>query len=120
MDDIITAVKSGAKQQHQVSDQTVQALKWIILSLTKITKASVSIKKLLAREGDWNRVKEVLGCTVNMESVKVALKERKLQELLTLLYLPDIQLGIVRNDLEYLIGKLIFMHLAVTGGVTHL
>ena len=52
MDNMITAVQEGTDRQHKVFDGTVQALKWIFLSLYVKTKDSVSAKKLMKGKGD--------------------------------------------------------------------
>ena len=53
MDDVIVVVQGGAERQHRVFDSTVRALKWLFFSLPGEAKDSVSVKKLLAGEGDW-------------------------------------------------------------------
>ena len=73
MDGIISAVQGGPERQHQVFDGMFCSLKWLFLSLPIESKESVSIKELLAGEGDWTYVKEVLGWTVDTEVGKVAL-----------------------------------------------
>ena len=75
MDGVISAVQGGPKQQHQVFDGTVCALKYLLLSLLGDSKYSVSVKKLLAVEGDWTCVKEVLGWAVDTETGTAALPE---------------------------------------------
>ena len=57
MDDLITAVQVGSKQQHQFFDITARQLKWLLPSLPGETKDSMSVKKLWAGEGDWTCVK---------------------------------------------------------------
>ena len=89
-------------------------------SLPREAKDSVSVKKLLAREGDWGCVKEVLGRIINTKAETVALPERKLQELQALLDIPISQRRMGRNELEQLVGKLRSMHLAVPGAVVHI
>ena len=75
----------------------------------------MSVKKLLAGEGDWECVKEVLGWIIYTEAGTVALPERKLQELRDLLEIPTTQWRMVKDNLERSVGKLLCMHLAVTG-----
>ena len=81
MDDVISSVQGGAERQHQVFDSTVHALKWLFPSITREAKDSVSFKNLLAGEGDWEYVKEVLGCIIDTKVGMLSLPERKLQEL---------------------------------------
>ena len=59
----------------------MRAIKWLFPSLLGESKDSVSVKKLLAGEGDWECVKEVLGCIIDTEAGKVALPELKIQEM---------------------------------------
>ena len=79
MDDVIVAVKGGEERKHRVFDSTVCALKWLFPSLPGKAKDLVSVKKLLAREGDSECVKDVLGWIIDIEVGRVALPERKLQ-----------------------------------------
>ena len=120
MDDVTYAVQGGPKQQHLVFDCTVHALKWLSPSVPGESKDSVSVKKLLAGEGDWICAKEVLGCTVDMEAGTVTFPEHKLWGILTLLDIPVNQRRIGRKELERMVGKLLSMHLAVPGAVAHL
>ena len=76
-------------------------------------------QKLLAREGNWTCVNEVLGWNINTEVGTVALPERKLQELLTLVDIPVMQRHMVQKNLESLLGELLSMHLVVPGVVIH-
>ena len=61
MDGIVSVVQGGVDRQHRVFDGTVRALKWLFSSLPRELKDLVSVKKLVAGEGDWTCVKEVLG-----------------------------------------------------------
>ena len=74
--------------QHRVFDGKICALKCILPSLPGESKDLVSVKNLLAGEGDWNYVKEVLGWTVNTEAGTVTLPEQKLNEIVTLVDIP--------------------------------
>ena len=65
-------------------------------------------------------VKEVMGWILATEASIVALPERKLQRLLTLVDIPANQRQMGQKGLERLVGKLHFMHLAVPGAVAHL
>ena len=80
----------------------------------------MSVKKLLAREGDWECIKEVLGWIINTEAGTVSLLEHKLEELWDLLNIPISQRRMGRKDLERFVGKLRSMKLAVSGAVAHL
>ena len=79
-----------------------------------------SVTNILAGEGNWTCVKEVPGCTLDTEAGTVTLPEQKLQELLTLVYIPATQHWMGRKDLERLLGKLRYMHFIVPGVVAHL
>ena len=105
MDDVIAVVQGGAERQHRVFDSTVCALKWLFPSLPGEAKDLVSVKKLLAGEGDWECVKEVLGWTINTEAGMVSLPEQKLQELRNLLDIPTSQRRMGRKELERLAGR---------------
>ena len=50
----------------------------------------------------------------------VSLPERKLQEILTLVYIPVMQNRMGRKELERLVGKLRSVQLAVPGAVAHI
>ena len=78
------------------------------------------MKNLVAGEGYWTCVKEVLGWILNTEAGTVTLPERKLEELLTPVDIPATQRRMGRKDLEGLVGKFRSMHLAVPGAVAHL
>ena len=80
----------------------------------------MSVKKLLAGEEDWTRVKEVLGWILDTESGTVTLPERNIEELLTLVDTIYTQCRMGQKDLERLVGKLFSMNLAVPGAVDHL
>ena len=77
----LSRCRGGAERQPRVFDSTVRALKWLPPSLSREAKDSVSVKKILAGEGDWGCVKVVISSTINTEAGTVALPERKLQEL---------------------------------------
>ena len=91
MDEVILVVQGGPDCQYQVFDGTVRALKWLFLSLPGELKDSVSVKKLMAGEGEWTCVKEVLGRILDTEAGTVTLPERKLEEILTLVDTPATQ-----------------------------
>ena len=107
-------------QKLEVFDITVQAVKCLSLSLPGETKDSVSVKKLMAGEGDWTCKKEVLGWLINTEAGTVALPEQKHLEFLQLLTILATQRRMVRKELESLVGKLCSMYLAVPRAVAHL
>ena len=120
MDEIISVVQGGAEQQHQVFDSTFRSLNWIPPSLPVEANDLVAFNKLLAEELYWECVKEDLGWIINTKTGTFALPERKLQKLRDLLDIPISQRRMGKKDLERLVGKLRFMHLAVPGAVAHL
>ena len=61
MDDVISVVQGRLECQHRVFDGTVHSLKWLFPSLPGDSKDLVIVKKLLAGEGEWTCIKEVLG-----------------------------------------------------------
>ena len=80
----------------------------------------MSVKNLVAGEGYWTCVKEVLGWILDTEAETVTLPKRKLEEVLTLVNILATQRMMVRKDLERLVGKLRSMHFAVPGAVARL
>ena len=80
----------------------------------------MSVKNLLAGEGGWACIKEVLGWIIDTKAGTVALPDRKIQKLRNLLAIPTTQRRMSRNNLERLIGKLRSMHLALPGAVANL
>ena len=120
MDGIISAVQGGPDRHDKFFDGTVCALKWLFLSLTGESNDLVRVKRILAGEGDWACVKEVLGWTLYTEVGMPPLLGRKLWELITLVDISVTQYRMGRKDLERLVGNLCSMHLAVPGEVAHL
>ena len=112
--------RGGTERQHQLFDSTVCALKWPPPLLPGEANDSESVNNILAREGDWECVKEVLKRIIDTEAGTIALPERKLQELWDLLDIPTSQRRMGRKELELLVGKLRSIHLAVPGAVAHL
>ena len=99
MDDVISVMQGGPDHQHRVFDGTFRALKWLFPSLPGELKDLVIAKKLVAGEGDWTCVKEVLGWILNTEAGTVNFPERKLKELLTLMDIPTTHCRMGRKDL---------------------
>ena len=120
MDDVISAVQGGPDRQDRVFGGTVRSLKWLFSSIPGELKDSVSMKKIVAREGGWTCAKEVLGWILDTYAGTVTLPERKIEELLTLVDIPATQRRMGQKDLERLVGKPCSMHLAVPGAVAHL
>ena len=121
MDGVISAAQGGgAERQNRVFDITVRALKWLFHSLSGEAKESVSVKKLLDGEVDWERVKEFLRWIIDNKAGTVAIPERKLQELWDLLDTPVSQRRMGRKDPVRLVWNLRSMYLAVPGAVAHL
>ena len=59
----------------------------------------MSVKNILAGEGGWTCVKEVLGWILDTEAGTVTLPEGELKELLTLVDIPATQCKMVQKDL---------------------
>ena len=53
----------------------------------------MSVKKIVAGEGGWTCIKEVLGWILDTEARTVTLAESKLKELLTLVDIPPPSAG---------------------------
>ena len=104
MNDIISVAQGGLYQQHRVFDGTVRDLKWIFLSLSGQLKDSVSMKKLVAGEGEWTFVKKFLGWILDTRAGTVTLPDRKLEEPLILVDIPATQRRMGRKDLERLVS----------------
>ena len=49
------------------------------------------MEQIVAGEGEWTCVKEVLGCILDTEAGTVTLPERKTEEILTLVDIPATQ-----------------------------
>ena len=95
-------------------------LKWLFSLLPGEAKDLVAVKKLLAREGDWECIKEILGWILDTESGTVVLPELNIQELIDLLEIPTSQRRMGGKDLERLVGKLFSIYLAVLGAISHI
>ena len=74
----------------------------------------------MAGESNWTHIKDVLGRTIDTEAGIVALIERKIQELWTLVDILATQRRMGQKYLERLVGKLLSMHLKVPGELAHL
>ena len=61
------------------------------------------MEQIVAGEGEWTCVKEVLGCILDTEAGTVTLPERKTEEILTLVDIPATQRRMGRKDLERLV-----------------
>ena len=61
------------------------------------------VKEIVAREGGWTCVKEVLGWILDIEAGTFTLLERNLEELLTLVGIPATKRRMGRKDLERLV-----------------
>ena len=96
-------MQGGPDCQHRVFDSTVCAFKWIFQSLPGELKESVIVKEIVAREGGWTCVKEVLGWILDIEAGTFTLLERNLEELLTLVGIPATKRRMGRKDLEHLV-----------------
>ena len=73
INDVISVVQGGPDCQHRVFYGTFRALKWLFPSLLGELKDSVSVKNILAGEGDWTCAKEALGCTLDTEAGTITL-----------------------------------------------
>ena len=89
-------------------------------SLLGEAKDLLSVKKVLTGEEDWMCVKEFLGWIIDMEEGTVALPERKIQEQRELISIMTTQRRMGRKEIERLVGKLRFMHLATNGAVANI
>ena len=120
MYEVITAVQVGSERQCQLSDGTIRALKWLLLSFPNKENDPVSLKNLLEGDKYWTCVKEVLGWTFNTEAGTVDLPDRKRIHLLCLLYILATRRFICQKYIEFPIGKLYYKHLSVPGVIAHI
>ena len=120
MDDVISVVQGGPDCQHRVFEGIECTLKWLFLLSPGELKNLVSMKKIVAVEGDQTYIKEVLVWILGTEAGTATLPEMKIKEIFTLLDIPYTQRRMGRKDLEHLVGKLCSMHLTVPGEVAHL
>ena len=80
----------------------------------------MSVKNVVAGEGLWACVKEVLGWILDTEAGTVTLTERNLEEVLILVDLPATLSRMGRKGLECLVWKLHSIHITVPEAVAHL
>ena len=88
-------------------------LKWTFPALPGESKYLVSVKKILAGEGEWNCAKEVLRWILDTEAGIVTLPECKLHKLRVLMSILITQRRMGRKYIKRLVRKLLSMHLAV-------
>ena len=119
VDDINCVTQGDALQQQRVSELVLKALKDIYPHVPGETKDSVSLKKALAGDGDWNQVKEILGWIVDTRLGTLRLSQKRVSDLLHQLNIAPSRRKIRRKQLEILIGKLRSMHLAIPGAIGH-
>ena len=65
MDDLLCAAQGDPTQQQRVSELSTRALKDILPYLPDKMKDSASLKKALARDRDWEMVKEIIGWVIS-------------------------------------------------------
>ena len=82
VDDINYVTQGDALQQQRVSELVLKALKDIYPHVPGETKDSVSLKKALAGDGDWNQVKEILGWIVDTRLGTLRLSQKRVSDLL--------------------------------------
>jgi hypothetical protein len=119
MDNLNCVAQGNPDQQHRVTELVLRAIKETYPSIPGEQKDSVSLKKALAGDGDWNTVKEILGWVIDTDSGTLRLLDKRLSDLRNLLNIPSSQRRISRKKLERLIGKLHSMHLAIPSAIGH-
>jgi hypothetical protein len=119
MDDLNCVAQGNPDQQTRVTELVLRSIKETYPSIPGELKDSVSLKKALAGDGDWDTEKEILGWTIDTNSGTLRLSEKCLKDLRNLLNIPPSQRRISRKKLERLIGKLRSMHLAIPGAIGH-
>ena len=117
MDDLNCATQGDVGQYQRTSELTKRALKIICLSLLSEVKDSVSLKKVLQGDGDCAQVKEIFFWIISTKDGTLHLPHKQLVELKITLAITSSQLRMSTKKLEWLIGKLRSMHLAIPGTV---
>ena len=79
------------KHQQRFSELTLRALKETPPSLPAEVKDSVSLKKAMQGDGDWEMTKEILGWVVDTDAGTLRLSPKRMAELVTLLEIPPSQ-----------------------------
>jgi hypothetical protein len=104
-------------QQTRITELALREIKRIFPSLPSEIKDFVSLKKASSGDGDWANLKELPGWVVDTANGTLRLSSSRRAELLSLLDIPPTQRQMSRKKLEWLIGKLHSMHLAVPGAI---
>ena len=120
VDDIGCITRGDSTQQHRVIELVLLAFKDIYPSVSVETKDSVGLKKVLAGEGDWSQVKDILSWIMNTQDSTLQLSSKHISDLRSQIAIPPTQHRIRRKKLEILIGKLRSMYLAIPGVIRHL
>ena len=73
MDNLLCSTQGYPYQQQRVLDLTIRELKKIPPSLPDEVKDSSILKKALSWDGDWARVKEILGWAIGTQQGTLSL-----------------------------------------------
>ena len=77
--------QGGPSQQHGVTELVICAIKETYPSTHDKQKGSVSLKKALAGDRDWNQTKEILGWVINTASGTLQQSNKRLTDIKQLL-----------------------------------
>ena len=91
MDDLNCVAQGGPAQQHRVAELVLCAIKETYPSTHDKQKGSVSLKKALAGDRDWNQTKEILGWFINTASGTLQQSNKRLTDIKQLLSIPPTQ-----------------------------
>ena len=119
MDDLNCATQGDSDQQRRVTELTIRSLKEVYPSIPQETRDSVSLKKELTGDGDWELEKEILGWIINTADGTLRLSNKRLNDLHYLLDTPPTLRRIPRKRLDRLIGKLKSIHLVILSTIGH-
>ena len=88
MDDLLCSTQGYPYQQQRVLDLTIRELKKIPPSLPDEVKDSSILKKALSWDGDWARVKEILGWAIGTQQGTLSLYSKRQLYIISLLAIP--------------------------------
>ena len=119
MDDLNCATQGDSVQQRRVTELTIRSLKEVYPSIPQETRDSVSLKKELTGDGDWELEKEILDWIINTADGTLRVSKKRINDLHYLLDIHPTWWRIPRKRLERLIGKLRSIYLAIPSAIGH-
>ena len=119
MHELLCDAQGEPTQQQRISNLTIRDFKETPPSFPGEVKDPTSLKKALARDGDWAKIKEVLGWVTNTHWGTLELSSKQRLELISLLDITNSQRRISTKYMERIIGKIRCMYLTVPGAIGH-